>query len=501
MRSSGAETLQAALRRALWFIIALVIVGVVAWNVASRARGPEYQAEARVLLNPSELTPLLTDTQPGYVDPERVEERALALAKSPDLYKRVSAGLGDAEELQDAVRVSAAEDDILTFTATTDDPERSRDIANAVSDAYVDWRVELSGEEITKGLNELRAKLRARNLTTTRREALEERLSEFELLQSLNDGNARRIETADSAVKTSPALMRDSMLGGAIGLTIALLLVGVREALDTKVRSEDDVEELLNVPVLATLPRLPRRSSIVMFGRHEMFYADSYALLAANLAQAMGGQRTTMLAVTSAVAGEGKTSTAANLAIALARRQEDVILADFDVRNPTLAEVFRLPKRGVPGLAHLMVGNAELPETLWAISLDGAPSPTLMAEASLSGNGRPGEGSLRLLPAGGHLQQSSLAESPYLEDVLTRLKGAAGLIVLDTPPALLTVEMAELSHTVDQVLVVVRHGRVARRSLRALGRQLQNWSAPVAGACLTDAPAQESAYTYRHRTN
>ena len=74
--------------------------------------------------------------------------------------------------------------------------------------------------------------------------------------------------------------------------------------------------------------------------------------------------------------------------------------------------------------------------------------------------------------------------------MLKKLRASADVVILDTPPALLTVEMAELSRQVDSVLVVVCHGKVTRRSLTALGRQVETWRADVAGAVLTGADSE-----------
>ena len=74
----------------------------------------------------------------------------------------------------------------------------------------------------------------------------------------------------------------------------------------------------------------------------------------------------------------------------------------------------------------------------------------------------------------------------------------ADILMLDTPPALVTVEMAELSRRVDAVILVVRQGRVSRRSLRALARQTKGWKAQITGAVLTDAP-QEERHSYYYR--
>jgi Mrp family chromosome partitioning ATPase len=98
------------------------------------------------------------------------------------------------------------------------------------------------------------------------------------------------------------------------------------------------------------------------------------------------------------------------------------------------------------------------------------------------------------------LRSGSIGQSPRVSAVLSEIGGKANadIVVIDTPPALVTVEMAELSRNVDNVIVVVRQGRVSRRSLRALARQTQSWRAEIAGAVLVDAPSEERhSYYYR----
>jgi Mrp family chromosome partitioning ATPase len=83
-----------------------------------------------------------------------------------------------------------------------------------------------------------------------------------------------------------------------------------------------------------------------------------------------------------------------------------------------------------------------------------------------------------------------------MSDLVGRLREQADIVVLDTPPALLTAQMTELSRNVDLVVAVVRQGRSTRRSLHSLTRQAQNWSAEFAGAVLTDVPTDEHRAYY-----
>ena len=127
MTSGGAEALKAAIRRSLLLIFLLVLLGIVAVNAFKQLRGPRYQASARVLISTTSIVQILTQTVPPFVDPNRVEATARALAGSPDVYnlaaKRVGHSLGTPADMAAATSVSGGtSDDILTFSATGDDP-------------------------------------------------------------------------------------------------------------------------------------------------------------------------------------------------------------------------------------------------------------------------------------------------------------------------------------------------------------------------------------------
>jgi polysaccharide biosynthesis transport protein len=501
MTRGSAEAIKAALRRSLPLIVVLIILGIVAMNAFTQLRGARYEANARVLLTTSDVTSLLTGTQPVFIDPDEVHDMAIALASSPELYERVArttkGEYGSATELRDATSVGGSDNNVVGFTVSTSDPARSQTIANAVSAEYLRWRAEIAGEQVQRAVAALKNRLAREPAGSARRRELQQRLSELEIVASVPSPNAVLVARAKDAAKTSPAPVRDTLLGGLIGLMLSLLLVGVREALDTKIRSEEDIEELLDTPVLATVQTLPRRARLVMFGRNEELYGDAYGLLAASLVQT-DGTGAKIIAVTSAIANEGKTTTAANLAVALARRGANVVLADFDVRKPAVAEVFRIPPNSA-GIAQLVAGRAETSDVLWKVSLNGrAPETPTLAQNGAAAH--PGSGSLSVVPAGAMLRSGSIGQSPRVSAVLAEIgrKANADIVVIDTPPALVTVEMAELSRNVDNVIVVVRQGRVSRRSLRALARQTQSWRAEIAGAVLVDAPSEERhSYYYR----
>jgi Mrp family chromosome partitioning ATPase len=508
MTSGGAEALKAAIRRSLFLIVLLVLLGIVSVNAFKQLRGPRYAANARVLVSPTNLVQILTNTAPSFVDPTRIEATARALAGSPEVYRRAEqrtgGSLGSASEMQTATSVTGGTDnDILTFSAHGTDPTRTVGIANAVANAFIVWRADLNSETIRNTEAAVAAKLAALPKTSPARGDLQSLLNKLDALSTATAGDTQLVASATSASKTSPAPVKDTLLGFSIGLVIALLVVALREAVDTTVRSESDIEELLSAPVLATVRTLPRRTRMVTYGRHEAAYSDTYALLAANLAQVRPDNKPMVLALTSAVSREGKTTTAANLAVSLARRGHSVLLADFDFRKPALSDLFQIP-REAPGVLQVLNGQARLEEALWSVTLTGARprvsrNGAFQATATASTNGKetdPSGGSLVLLPSGGTVRSQSGTLSQRLGPLLKQLRVRADFVIIDTPPALLTVEMAELSRLIDDVLVVVRQGRVTQRSLRSLSRQARTWPAELAGAVLTDAPAGEEQYAY-----
>jgi Mrp family chromosome partitioning ATPase len=496
VRPSAAEALKAAIRRSLPIVIALVVIGVLAVNIFKQIQGPQYEATSRVYHTNTDLASALTNLQPSFVDPARSIKTSLSLARSPEPYLRAAAKLGlPPGEVRGDTSVSGSQDeDVIAFTAKAPNEAEAVRIANGVADAYVQWRADIQSETIDRAVAQLQSQLAT---NPTNRAQLQDELDRLKVLQTLSSGGAIVIERATGAPKVSPAPVKDTLLGASLGFVVALLIAGAREAFNTRVRSESDVQDALGKPVLATIQTLPKRAGLVTIGRHETRWGDTYGLLAANLMQ-LRGQGPTTFAVTSAIAGEGKTTTASNLAVALALRGQRVVLAEFDIRKPAVSKLFRIPPDS-PGIIQVVEGTAELESSLWTVELNGNRPGGVIAlppSAHVNGDHPESGGSLRIVPSGGIERGARIARATQTRQLIEDLGHHADVVVLDTPPALATVEMAELSSAVDAVLVVVRHGRVTRRSLVTLSRQAEGWQSPIIGAVLTDSPAEEDEYYY-----
>jgi Mrp family chromosome partitioning ATPase len=502
MSSEGVETLKLVARRSLWIVVLLVILGTALMTLIRQSQGPEYRASARVVLSPTDLAAALAGFQ-GYVDPDLVDDTEQRLASSRQLFEHVAdetdGSLGSASELRGATAVSKS-DATVTFSVTGTNDDRVVRIANAVAGLYPDWRAEVSGNAIDSAIEQVEAQLEGEQ---TRDPSLVDELNRLRVLRTLTSGNVLLVESARGAVKTRPSPIRDAIIGGFIGLFVALLVVAAREAIDTRVRSEGEVEDLLNVPVIGTVEMLPRRTKLLPVGRRNQRYGDMYALLAASIVRAKDNGRV-VIAVTSATAEEGKTTTASNLAAALARRNADVLLVDMDSRKPALARLFKIPATA-PGIDEVIERKVSPERAMWTVSLNGrslsafpyrSPETAHGDGAETNGDDSAGAGTLRVLPMRAAAKDGAVQRSPRLRPMIEALRKKADYVVLDTPPALSVPDMTEIAQVVDLVLIVVRHGRVSRRSLNALTRLHRNWPDVQLAAVLVGTPRHEDSYAY-----
>jgi Mrp family chromosome partitioning ATPase len=493
LNTQGIETLKAVARRSLWLIALLVVLGIVLMNVLRHSQGAQYQASARVILSPTDLSQQFSGSS-AYIDPDLLDQTEKALAGSPQLYSDAAArSSATASELRGST--SASKDGTtISFTSVADNPDDAISYANTVAAAYPTFRAGVASAAIENAIEQVQSQL---GTSGASRAELETQLNRLKVLKTLTSGNVLLVVPASGAVKTRPSPFKDSVIGALIGFFVAMVIVALREAIDTRVRSAEEVEELLDVPVVGTVETLPRKTGLVIGNKKGERFGDMYALLAANLAQERDGAPT-VIAVTSATAEEGKTTTASNLAAALARRNKRVLLVDLDTRKPTVGKVFHIPQ-DTPGLEQIFRSRVNPSSLMWTVALNGTPGDALPTELTRRAtvaetNGSRGA-SLRILPLGGPLRGGISGHVGRLEALLASAAKNHDYVVIDTPPALALPNVTEMADLIDVVIVVVRHGRVTRRSLNALNRLHQRWSNVKTNAVLVGVPRQET-YSY-----
>ncbi len=155
-----------------------------------------------------------------------------------------------------------------------------------------------------------------------------------------------------------PKTKRNVILGLIVGLALGIALAFVRETLDTRVHSEDELRELLGVPLLGQVPKPARPlapgDQLATLADPTGASSEAFRILKSNLEISQLEHHAGSIAITSASEDEGGSATAANLAVTLARSDQRVILADLNLRHPSIARLFGLPER--PGLTGAALG-------------------------------------------------------------------------------------------------------------------------------------------------
>ncbi len=281
------------------------------------------------------------------------------------------------------------------------------------------------------------------------------------------------------------AVVRGSVLKGAmIGAAIGLAIVVLRSFLLRTIRSEEDLRAFINAPVLGTLPvcrKKERRSSQrqdinILFDSNRDEYIEAMRLIRTRVERDLGLNK--VLMVTSSVAGEGKSTVAANLAASLALKGLKVILIDCDLRNPSVGRMFNLTG-SYPGLAAVLEGRAELDDALVEVVKEGKPT------------------GLELMPGSGTAtRMAEMLSGDAMSELLDRLRERADIVVLDTPPSAVLVDAMMLIKQVDGIAYVVMSDFARRRFIIKGIEEIVETGAPLTGCILNGGRTSSSKYGY-----
>ena len=280
----------------------------------------------------------------------------------------------------------------------------------------------------------------------------------------------------------SPKKFNNIMLAAGIGLVLGAALALGLENIDTTLKTPEEVEGWLEIPNLAMIPHLdlspgypPKEApELAMHHGSHPIASESYRLLRTKIHFSTPGRPPRVLLVTSTLPMEGKSMTAANLAIALAKEEGSVLLVDADLRRPRLHQLFQVPRE--PGLSNFLVGE-----------IDDIPA----VETKMT--------NLFLVPSGPlPPNPSELLGPTRMEEFLTRAQKLYGHIILDSPPLLSVADSVILAAQAEGVLLVIRAEAVPRKLVIEARDQLLGIKAHLLGAVLNDVPTKHAGYYYKH---
>ena len=486
----------AVIRRYKWVIIVAVLVVPAAAYVKSAREPKVFRATADVLLNRQDIGSTITGipTQSTVTDPFRYTRTQARLAGAPAVLERAVrlSGLKNVEGWGSDVAADP-DTDILTFGVNHGDPDIAARLATAYAEAFTAYKLQTDTASLTRARREIRSRLQElRNAGATGTDTYSELLGQEQDLRTLELllAPATVIRRAGGAGQIAPTPRRNATLGVLLGLMLGIGGAFALHAFDRRIRHADEVEHELQIPLLAKLPTPGRNDPATILERAQDESTEAVARLRASFdfSNTTLGAKTVM--ITSAAPREGKSTTIANLAIALARAGRHVVLVDLDLRRPMLSRLFHLPDG--PGLTDFASRNTELVDALQPVGV----TPLRARVASISST-ESGQGRLEVITTGRtRVEPSAFVESSGLTEALHALRGYAEIVLIDAPPILATGDSIALTGKVDAILVVSRLGTLARPTLQELARVLRRSPAPVLGLIATGAEVDEGYSAY-----
>src|SRR5829696_364698 len=503
----------AILWRRKWIIIIVpVLAALLAYQYSSR-QPSVYQAQAQVLVQRSEF-------EDSASDPTRYLTTQAQIARSRDLAARVAEAEGvppmTADEVLAQSSVSPdADADLLNISVSSGNPRDAVIVANAYANEFASYKSERDTGRIDRRLRALKAQAaelrQSAGPASTAYQAVRQEIVEFEVARTSIEGKTRVLQPATSAAKIQPRPRRAFILAELLGAVFALGLVFLAEALDRRVRTEDEIAKGLQLPLLGRVSEPPaslqKSKELVMLAEPMGVHAEAFRKLRGTLEfvsfQHQAAYRTIMF--TSAAPREGKSTTIANLAIAIARSGRRVALIDLDLRRPSLHTF--LGGSPEPGLTDVAVGRELLARAMRHLSLQTGGGLEIKVERNgrpeVSSDGSDGhpdlDGVLHFLPCGTIPPAAGeFVASERVAALLNHLREAFDVVLVDAPPLTVVGDAMTLSAVVDAIVVVTPFG-IERPLLQAVARELQNCRAAALGFVLTGAP-DTGAYAYGYHS-
>jgi capsular exopolysaccharide synthesis family protein len=315
------------------------------------------------------------------------------------------------------------------------------------------------------------------------------RLKEINLVRDFGGYDAKVISPAGEGGRVGTGFVQFLLAGVALGLLLGVGLAYLADMTDRSFRGPDEIRRRLGLPVVAHVPIFEAEGtpsgpdgvlldrSLAIYHRPKSGEAEAYRSLRTALYFTTRGEVNKVIQVTSPNKGDGKSTIAANLAIAIAQSGKRVVLLDGDMRRPRVHELFGVTAE--VGLGSVIAGTAQLSAALLDSGID----------------------RLSLLTCGPRPDNpSELLTQPRFEEVLRELRGQFDFVIVDTPPLLAVTDPAVVVSRMDAVFLAVRLSRNGRPAAERAREILQTLRANVLGVVVNGVGKETGGYGYEHYT-
>jgi receptor protein-tyrosine kinase len=480
------------LRRRLPIIVLCAVLVPVAAVAYTLTKEEEYTAAADLLFRDPALDQKLFGSSvfQSSADPEREAATNVRLVSLGVVQQRTARRLGGGGLGGGVSASSDGNSNVVTVDATSTNPRRAARIANTFAREFIAFRRDADRAKIRDAQrlieNELTS-LRSEQGNQDKVDSLERRVEELDVLASLQTGNAELVQAAEVPLTpTSPNKRRSALMGLLVGVLLGIALAFLLDRFDRRLRDPKEVEDLLDRPVLAAVPktRSLTRSSLEQHALPAVD-AEAFRMLRANLRYFNVDRDVRSVLITSSAPGDGKSVVAWNLAATSAAAGSKVLLIEADLRHPKLPR--RPPEAHRNGLSRVLANDLATADATYAVPVEtpgdngaGETGPTL--DVLFAGP----------LPP----NPTDLLESDRMKELIRDSERRYDIVVIDTPPTSVVPDAIPLVKEVSGVIVVVRLGLSSRDSVAHLRSQLDNLRAPVLGAVVNGLEPNRDQYGY-----
>lgn len=473
------------LRERWWVIAICAVVSLMSALIYVERQPKQYTATAKLQFTSNNIPSQVAGVPESQsIDPEGEKATNLQLVTATPVAAQVIKALKldtTPAALLEEVSASNPNNDYIVDVSVTDaQARRAATIANSFAEQYVVYSQQEKEAQLARGEQLINQKLSQLPIgDTVDRANLRSLSQKLLLLQAVQTGNARVVGTATiPGSPSSPKVKSTVLVALIVGLLLGVGLAFLLNLIDRRAKSLEELEQLYGLPAMTSIPRLPRRMQTAQEFEPAL---EPFRILHNGLALVGHGKHVKTVLVTSAVAGEGKTTVALGLARAIALSGQHVILVDADLRRPSVGSQLGLTDSSQQGLTSALFREAD--------PLDLLSSPPEDVDR------------LQVLTSGPvPLHAGDMLRSDRLADVFATLAATADLVVIDAAPLLPVVDTRTLLDQVaiDACLIVGRVGTTTRDQTRRVRAVLERRQLSGVGLVVNDPNETGSTYYGYH---